>query len=196
LPLPDAAYIVSRYGATGDKATQFTSTYSLIVPVALSIISTATELLIPAADVVNERMDLSGKVDFLMPARWPVTAITSAKLYGNQVLRVGSNQSDIFTGKADVTIGEDGEIIALSPWLANGRLQGAPIFVNYYAGLDVFKDDLKEVFCQLCWLIAKERDRVGLKSERMDVAQTNFTRALPDWAQLVLNDYRRVQMYV
>jgi hypothetical protein len=210
LTLPDAAYIISRYGATGDKATQLTSTYSLIVPIALGIISAGTELLIPSADVTNERMDISDKVDFLLPAKWPVTEITRAALpwpqASGRLLRIasgsGTAQQEIFNGLADITIGDDGETIMLAPWLSGwgGGYYGygyrrGPIFVDYHAGLDTFKDDLKEVFCQLCWLIAEERTRVGKTSERMDVAETKFTRALPDWAKLALSGYRRVQVY-
>ncbi len=205
MTLPDAAYIISRYGATGDKATQLTATYSLIAPIALGIISASTELLIPAGDVTAEAMDISDKTDFLLPAKWPVTAITNAVLPWPQpsgkALRIASSSGtarmEIYNGLADMAIGEDGETILLASWLRGGfygRGRG-PIFVDYHAGLDTFKDDLKEVFCQLCWLIAEERTRVGKTSDRMDVAQTNFTRVLPDWARLALSGYRRVQVY-
>jgi hypothetical protein len=213
LALPDAAYIISRYGATGDTATKLTTTYTHIVPVAFGIISASTELLIPSDDVEGERMDFSGKVDFLLPAKWPVTEIIKASFPStssppNRPLRIASDgglaQQEIFNGKADLAIGEDGETIVFSPWLSGGgwgggwggRGYGYPIFVDYHAGLDTLPADLLEVFCQLCWLIAEERTRVGKTSDRMDVAQTNFTRKLPDWARLALDGYKRVQVFV
>ena len=143
---------------------------------------------------------ISGKVDFVTTLWWPVTKITRASLRGGpQTLRIagadGKNQQDLYSGLADVAFSEDGATIQLSRWLT--QLQGESIFIDYHAGLDAFPDDLKEVFYQLCRLIAIENDRIGKKSEHMDVASTEFIRDLPQWARMVLDAYRRVEaMYV
>lgn len=204
--LPDEDWVLQRLGASDSQLTTgLREAYSTIAPLALSVITAATELSIPSADVTGERMDLSGKVDFLLPAKWPVTAITkayfpSASSPPSRPLRVASGsglaQVEIFNGKADVAIGEDGEVISLSPWLASARYEGIPVFVDYHAGLDVLPNDLLEVFTQLCFLIGKETTRAGMTKERVQFVETTFTRQLPDWARLAIGGYRRVQVYV
>jgi hypothetical protein len=188
--LPDEEFLLDRSGVTDQMRVSLRPYFATTSALALAQLSSTLSIPMPADTFTLEPCIYNGKIPYLVPQNQPVQRLLSAQIAGPRSLRIGS-EWDMANGRADLAISgyvDAGRVVRVSTCLP----QGTSVFLTYIAGFDTLPADLLEVYVELAFLMWKEKDRVGLKSNKLEQAQTDYIRTLPQWARRTMGKYKRV----
>jgi hypothetical protein len=192
--LPDEAFLIQRMGMSDNVAASARNFLATISATVLGLISKTCSIPMPSKTIMTEAVYYRGNVPYLLTNFWPVTSLLTVFPGSSQTpLRIGSELS-VARGLADIAItGPGGETLTVPQ---NWWYPGTTFFVSYVAGMDALPADLLEVYVELSFLLWKEKDRVGLKKNKDDVGEIEFTRDLPPWALRAMRSYKRIYSFV
>jgi hypothetical protein len=191
--LPDADYLMQRLGLVSSSLTgPMNQMFSDLVPILLDQLAKRIESIFPSKTFYSEQVYVSGKLNVVATRYWPVLSVQKCLLGGTVQMRVGSTPIQVAQSLADVSPSNDRQYLYLANFV------GAPcdLYVDYSAGMDVLPPDLLEVFVEMAALIWKEKDRIGQKDMKIgEGSVAGYTRELPKWCNITINNYRRMVVW-